>query len=246
MALAGKTASSRLRSHKLGGPADAVAGSIVQKGYGTVAGGGDTNNLAMGYGTVVSGSAPAAGDLVCWIVFAQDTVGSPVVDLTGSGWVQNTNRDAGGAVDISILAKIVVAGDISSPPTVISGPDRGSVGLWVAYTVTGTPTLSANAADVNWGGAAAPSNVAVDSSALNSPDVAVTLAVATGTDGSIQHTWTGATEDLTATLTNAWNTATGDASFKAGADIGGVSVTLSKGDDGSANAIGGGYIGVDF
>jgi hypothetical protein len=118
--------------------------------------------------------------------------------------------------------------------------------MWVAFTYTGSPTLTANAAGVNEGGSSAPSNVTVNSSSVLSPDVAVMMSVATGNDGTIQHNWSGATEDFTLTLPDNSFQTSGEGSLKAAALDGGASVTLSKGDDGNINSIGGGYIAVDF
>jgi len=173
---------------------------LTQKGYGTAQGANETANLTLNYGTVGSGSAPAAGDLVVWHVWAYDEGGSPLNSLTGSGWSQssviNPNSDP---IYMRGYAKVIVSGDVSSPPTAITGPQKGGVGAWVAYTVTGKPvetlTLSAAAgaqgAGISFNDAVA--SVGLDMSAISGPAFASTML--TGSDGSINQGWTGATPD---------------------------------------------------
>jgi hypothetical protein len=173
---------------------------LAQKGYGTTKGANETANLTLNYGTVGSGSAPTAGDLVIWHVWAFDIDASPINSLTGSGWSQssviNPNSDP---IYMRGYAKVLVAGDISSPPTAITAPTAGGVGAWVAYTVTGKPvtTLTLTGASGAVGGGFsftdAVSSVGLDMSSVTGPAIASTML--TGSDGSINQGWTGATPD---------------------------------------------------
>jgi hypothetical protein len=236
--------SGRLVSSKLGG-ARAAGGTLAQKGYGHVYGASSTANLDLSYANVDGGSAPVAGDLVVWFVLAIDSSASSVADLTGSGWAQASSRVV--TMDSSMLAKVVVSGDISSPPTVISGPTDGSIGFWAAYTVGGSiSSLSVSTLSRQYPNTSAPSNQTQDSSALNEPSVAITIGAGGGDDGSPSMSISGATADINFTsAANAWHSGA-ETQFLANATVGGVSITFSKGDDGSKNHMASGYVTVDF
>jgi hypothetical protein len=227
-------------SGSAGGPV-----SLTQKGYGRVYGANNTASLALSYANVESGSAPSADDLVVWFIFAADTSASPVVNLTGSGWAQNTNYVSGNFA-ASMLAKVVVAGDISSPPTVVSGPTHGSIGFWVAYSVTGTiSALSVSSLNAQWASLSAPTNQTVNSSALNDPDVAITIGAGGGDDGSPSMAISGATADIDfTTAANVWVSAAAETQFLVDATVGGANITFSKGDDGGNNHMASGFVTV--
>jgi hypothetical protein len=225
-----------------------ATGSIAQKGYGRIYGASATANLALSYANVESGSAPAAGDLVAWFVMAFDSVESPVVDLTGSGWAQGSNY-VSSFLAVSMLAKVVVAGDISSPPTVISGPNNGSLGFWVAYSITGTiASLAVSAISAQYASDNAPSNQNKDSSALNAPDVAITIGAGGGSDNSPSMSMSGATADISFTsANNVWGDGpNAETQFLVNAATGGANITFSKGDDGGTNHMASGFVTVDF
>lgn len=238
--------------------------SLTYKGHGKTHGDpfDSVNNRTLNYGTVLGGSAPVAGDLVCWLV------GVPVESNTvadadrfvrlnvGNGWAQanHPSMPALGASWFaeahSILAKVVDASDISSPLAwFFAGSNTNDFiaahGFWIAYSITGNvSSVTVPALTTNYGGASAPANVAVDSSALNPPAAAITLAASEGTDGSIQ--LSGITLDFEETQAN-WGqyySSTLDSRFGAKLDVGGASYTLSKGDDGDLNALAGGYVAV--
>jgi hypothetical protein len=237
---------------------------LAYKGHGVVFKDAGPSATTMNYGTVAAGSAPSAGDLVVWIWFigveAYDN--SPLTDwrrqsLTGSGWVQanqpgippasGENSDAYVA---SVLAKVVEAGDISSPPTIQPGIDADNAanyGMWVAYSVTGSiASLTIPAATRNSTGGSAPAGISVDSSDLSAPDLAISFAMAAGTDNSVQ--LSGIVLDKELTQNNLGEYFTGPVDLRVGVkmDVGGGSYTITKGDDGSANLLFAGYVAVEF
>lgn len=219
---------------------------LTQKGYGHVYGASDTADLTLSYANVDGGSAPAAGDLVVWLAFAVDSGGSPVADLTGSGWTQSTDWDGGIGIGGVLLTKVVVAGDVSAPPTIVSAPTSGSVGFWAAYSFTGVvSSLTIPDFNFQYAGAAAPSNEACDSSALSAPAVAITIAGGGGSDGSPSMSISGAAANITFnTAANVWFAGTVEDTFLVNMTIGGASITFSKGDDGNTNHLAAGYIAV--
>ncbi len=223
-------------------PADPTL-ALTQKGYGYIEGASDTANLALSYANVSSGSAPSAGDLVAWIVFAGDLSAQPINDLTGSGWAQSRTSDLG--YFTSILAKVVVSGDISSPPTIVTGPQLGSAAMWVAFTVAGdVGTLAvAGLARSPSVGNPDPEDIAVNSTALSTSQYAITMSLGTGDDGAISLAWTGATPDIQFQRTNVFST-TGDVEYAVHLIAGGESITVSKGDDGGLNCLAAGYVSV--
>lgn len=235
--------------------------TLTYKGHGSVfrdgAGSGATT---MNYGTVASGSAPAAGDLVVWVWYfgAEFYDTSPLTDwrradLTGAGWAQNNQPAIIPAADAtvlyvgSVLAKVVSAGDVSSPPTILPANtvSAGNFGMWIAYSVTGAiASLTIPAATRNSSGASAPGSIGVDSTALTPPAVALTFAVSSGTDGSMQIN--GITLDREASQANLGGYYTSTADVRAGVklDVGGAAYTISKGDDGDVNFLFAGYVAV--
>lgn len=220
-----------------------------------------TNARKLAYGTVLGGSAPAAGDLVCFLLGGgtesnDATAANRFVRITiGNGWTQ-ANSPAISAVGnssfspVSMAAKVVQASDISSPPDwfFAGSGTNGFVAthsFWIAYSVVGVITsVTIPSFQTNNGGNSAPANVAVDSSALNPPAAAITMAGAFGSDGSIS--LSGITLDFEETKNDWGEYYTGGEDSRMGAklDVGGASYTLSKGDDGSGNYLSGGYVSV--
>ncbi len=217
--------------------------SLAQKGFGYIEGANDTANLALSYANVSSGSAPSVGDLVAWIVFAGDLGAQPINDLTGSGWAQSRTSDLG--YFISSLAKVVVSGDISSPPTIVTAPQLGSAAMWVAYTVSGDiGTLTVNGLTRSpSAGNPDPEDISVNSTALTTSQYAIMMSLGTGDDGVISLAWSGATPDIQFQRTNVFST-TGDVEYAVHLIAGGESITVSKGDDGGLNCLAAGYVAV--
>lgn len=218
--------------------------SLVQKGYGYIEGAGITSDLALSYGNVSSGSAPSAGDLVAWIVYAIDTSSQAIADLTGSGWTQD-RRYVSTTLGSSILAKVVAAGDIASPPTAVSAPTNGSAAMWIAYTISGSVTsLAISGHDSQYAGASAPSSDAQDSTALTDSQYAITMCFGAGNDtNGVTVSWSGATPDIRLDRENIFSTTT-DIEYTAKLGLGGDSVTITMGDEGSTNSLASGYIAV--
>lgn len=223
--------------------------TLIQKGYGHVYDTGETADLSMSYANVDGGSAPAAGDLVVWVVMAADNVAMPIVDLTGSGWTQIRATDALTSIlHGSILAKVVATGDLSSPPLVVDDPTAGSIALWAAYTVNGSiAALNAPTLNIARSGTGTPVNQSVDSSALASPNVAIMIGAGGGDDGSPTLSKTGASADINfASSANLWLGGVAETRFLINAIVGGESVTYSKSDDGGENHMMSGYVSVTF
>lgn len=220
---------------------------LTQKGHGHVYGASNTADLTMLYTNVDGGSAPTAGDLVAWYVIAADPGASPIVDLSGSGWTQGIGGGAT-ALGVTILAKVVTAGDISAPETIVSVPDGGSIGFWVAYSVTGSVSgLSVSSINAEYPNANAPANQLCDSSALDPPDVAITFGVGGGNDGSPSMSISGATADINfTTAANVWGYGTWEDQVLVNSTVGGASITFSKGDDGGGNHMTSGFVSVTF
>lgn len=219
--------------------------ALTQKGYGHVYDTSETSDLSMSYANVDGGSAPAAGDLVVWIFMAIDSVGQPILDLTGSGWVQEKSyiTSIGGG---TLLAKVVTAGDVSSPPLVVDDPEFGSIGFWVAYSISGSvSSVTVNSFTWDFSSAAAPANQVVDSSALNDSSIAITVAAGGGSDDSPSLAISGASADITFTSSNnQWVTSGAETRFMVNATAGGAAITFSKGDDGNSNHLLSGYVAV--
>lgn len=217
--------------------------ALTYRGHGHVYGASATSDLAMSYANVDGGSAPVASDLVVWMVLAGDNV-SPVNDLTSVGWTQGLSGVVGSAFEATLLGKVVSAGDLSSPPTVITAPIGGSIGLWVAYSFIGTiSSLSVSTVNAQYPNADAPTNQSCDSSSLNPPSVAITFGAGGGNDGSPSMAISGAAADISFTsAANIWFFGTGETQFLVNASVGGANITFSKGDDGGANHMASGYV----
>lgn len=220
---------------------------LTQKGYGHVYGASNTANLAMSYANVDGGSAPAAGDLVVWFVLSRRSSpsSSPNNDLTGSGWVQGNNYVTG-FTGASILAKVLVSGDLSSPPTIVTSPQFGSLGFWVAYSFTGAiNALAVSMINQQFSSASAPSNQVVNSTSIASTDTAITLGTGGGDDGSPSLAMSGATADINwTTAANIWISAIGENQYLVKKSVGGANITFSKGDDNANNMMASGYVQV--
>lgn len=217
--------------------------TLTYRGHGHVFGSSNTANLAAGYGNVDGGSAPVAGSLVVWIAAGFDTGSTPVVDLTGSGWSQQ--RSYASSWGSTIAAKVVVSGDISSPPNIVTAPTNGSVGFWVAYNVTGTPAaITVASLSGNYSGASAPSSQVVNSSGVASNAQVVTVAFGGGNDGSPNLTLTGATATHSYTTPGNAYCSTLESIFRELCTTGGVNVTFSKTDDTDGNHMVSGYVSV--
>lgn len=217
--------------------------TLTQTGYGTVQGGTSTANLTLGYGTVRGGVAPVAGNLVVWLIYARDNAAQAINDLTGSGWTQD-RRYVSASYCSSMLAKVVVAGDISSPPTGVTAPTSGSCAMWVAYSVTGSvSSITVNTHDSEFTDATAPASDTQNSTGVGGSNYAITLAFGSGTDGTIGVNWSGATPDVTYQISNLYGSIT-DIAFSAELTLGGANITISKNDDGSGNGLASAYIKV--
>lgn len=223
------------------------AKEINQKGYGHIYDSGETADLSMSYANVDGGSAPAAGDLVCWIFLGGDSSASPVVNITGAGWAQGSAY-VNTLLGATIVAKVVSAGDLSSPPLVIDDPNSGSIGFWVAYSVSGTiSSLSVSTVNAHYSSGAAPTNQTCNSTSLNDPSVAVTIGAGGGTDGTPSLAISGAAADITFdSAADQWLGGSDETRFMVNKTIGGANITFSKGDDGSANHMASGFVTVDF
>lgn len=221
--------------------------TLTQKGYGHVYGASTTANLVMSYANVDGGSAPAAGDLVVWIAGGADTVDNPINSLSGAGWTQSsTTYSTSLDFAMTLLAKEVTAGDLSSPATMIINPNSGSVGFWVAYSVSGAiSSLAASALAVELSGSVAPSNQ-VQNSTGGSPAYAITFGVGGTSSGTPTLTMTGATADINfVTAANVWAANSWEDRIMIDLAAGGANITFSKADDGSANHMVSGYVTVN-
>lgn len=219
--------------------------SLTQKGYGHLYDSGETANLTMSYASVDSGSAPAEGDLIVWLILAGDGVAQPIADLTGSGWAQwrsyvDSNLGA------SVLAKVAAAGDISGPAVVVNSPTLGSIGFWAAYTVSGSVTsVSVATGSAQLSAGSAPTNQTQDSSAIGASAIAIAIAGGGGNDDSPSLAIGGATADINFTSSsNVWFGNSTETQFMVNKTTGGASITFSKGDDGSNNHMASSYVAV--
>lgn len=215
--------------------------TLTQKGYGSKAQEAGVD-LTLSYGTVIDGSAPEAGDLVIWLVRASDTASDPTT--APSGWEKAFETPpASSLVWVGGFAKIIEAGDLSSPPLGVDD-GFGALGMWIAYSITGTATgIAIGGLDSGGGGGAAPGDTVIDASGVEGPMVVASLG--TGTDDALTLVWTGATEDASASANNLSSTIDAIAKWKAyAAGVSGDSITLSKGDDGGGNTLVGFYVTV--
>lgn len=217
---------------------------LTQKGYGPRYNGSDTADLVMSYASVTAGSAPSAGDLVVWLAFGYDSGGNPIVTLTGSGWAQASSYS--GSIGATLLAKVVTAGDLSSPATMIDNPTDGSIGFWVCYSVSGSvSSLTIPTFNFQSSGTSAPSSQNVDSSALNPPAVSISIAGGGGDDDNPNLQISGATADIDFTTSdNQWVNTNAEDRYMVHLAIGGANITFSKNDDGNLNHLASGYVSV--
>jgi len=231
----------------IGGLIVAAGGSLIQKGYGYAYGTTAPYDLALGYGTVVSGEPPEPGDLVVWLVTAGNTA---INDLTALGWAQQRKNTASWA-GVATLAKVLVSGDISSPPEAITDAGRGACGMWVAYSIEGTIEALACAGLTDSYSTGAPSARSVNSSALMDNQVAITMSHAWGDDDNISLAWSGAVPDIQYQApVSILAASTGgplvvEVEWGVHLAVGGENITVSQGDDG-ANGLAAGYVAVTF
>jgi hypothetical protein len=223
----------------IAGAGRASFAGLTYKGHG---GHGVTNGtFTLNYGTVSGGSAPSAGDFVIWntVVLYQPAPTSP-------GWsvssLASSALGGGFFLHSGFYAKVVSAGDISSPPTLVTvSSSNMAAGMWAAFTLNGEPeALSVPTQNVQDSGASAPSNQTVDSSALSAPATAITLAAGLGSDGAI--TVGGITFDQSILLLDVYSGIDVRLGYKL--DVGGASYTISKVDDGNNNGLVSGYISI--
>lgn len=230
-----------LRINNLNGFGAGGSLSLTQKGYGYIESE-STGNLTMSYANVQSGSAPSAGDLVVWMVGAVDTSAQAINDMSGSSWTQS--RGYSNPICASVLAKVVTADDVASPGTVVTAPTDGAAAMWIAYTVSGSvSSLGAGGVSIVYGGTGDPGDASLDASSFTRA-VLLSFGLASGTPSLA---WTGATADIQFTRTNVTyvgGSVSGDWEWMAKLSAPGDSITVQKGDDGSANTIGVGYISI--
>lgn len=230
-----------LRINNLNGFGAGGSLSLTQKGYGYIETA-STSNMAMSYANVSSGSAPSAGDLVVWMVGAVDSGGQPINDMSGSGWTQS--RAYTSPIGATVLAKVVTADDVASPGTIVTAPINGAAGMWIAYTVAGSvSSLGAGGVSIVYGDSGDPDDASLDASSLSR---AVLLSFGL-TSGTPSLAWTGATADIQFTRANVTlvgGSIIGDWEWMAKLSAPGDSITVQKGDDGSLNTIGVGYISI--
>lgn len=201
-----------------------------------------TTNLVLDYGTVSAGSAPAAGDVVVWLWSSNPWFGSGyTTNSLASPWVQS-----GPTTSIStqcmIAAILMDAGNLSSPPTWVTTSTTGTYQFasWFAFSVSGAaPTVAIGSLSAAGGGASTPANVTADSSALNSPAVAITVCHVNGDDGSIS--FTGVTMDSSQQETNRL-AGTVDCLWGHKLDVGGAVNTFTGVDNGGGNGQWCGYV----
>tara|TARA_R110000772_G_scaffold99174_1_gene198762 strand:- start:37454 stop:38143 length:690 start_codon:yes stop_codon:yes gene_type:complete len=161
--------------------------TLTTRGYGW-----EEGDRTPGYGTVVSGSAPSAGDLVIWHGFTYDTD-----SIGGGGWtVLGTEYVAYNRC--ALLYKIITASDISSPPTLcVAGFDWAW--QWHAFEPS-VPISIRNTGFTSSGSDGNPSSMNLNESAEASPGVILSgHSSYDGTPTSGNTSWSGATPDTTTT-----------------------------------------------
>lgn len=221
-----------------GGPSPLTALTYKGRGFNGT-GATHTASLPLSYGTVSNGSAPSAGDVVVWNIFSEDSSADPFQAL--AGWEIALSNPASTRY-FGAYAKVLTAGDISSPPNAVVGPTDGAGGFWVAFTPTGTVATLTLDLQTAWGGASAPSNIVVSGSSQVGPLVIVGMGF--GNDGSPTHVWGGATEDGSSDSITLFGSSGVDirAKYKYYASGSGNNVTMSKSDDGGNQGHSGLYL----
>jgi hypothetical protein len=234
--------------HLLAGLMPKTKLALTQKGYGRVYSA-STANISMVYTNVEGGVAPVAGDLVIWIALAVDSSSSPIVDVTGAGWVQSTRAPFTGVSPGfwfgTMAAKVIAAGDISSPSNIITGPTLGGMAFWAAYSVEGlvASVTIPNQLTAVRGDTSAPADQTQDSSAIAPTEISITLAVGGGSDNSPTVVLTGAATDISFTTANGvFISAGSEGKFVANKSVGGANITVSKSNDGTNNPLMSGYV----
>ncbi len=222
--------------------APGAAFTPTYKGHGRVQVSGSSAARTLNYSTVAAGSAPSAGDLVVWaclrLYLGGGGLPDPFNNLTGSGWAQQRMTENSDQQIGSVLGKVVVSGDISSPPTILNETINGQgLFMWTAYSIVGTvTTVAVSSTDLNVGDNSAPSSISLNST--GTAGYAVTVAIKSGDDGSQQIG--GITFDQEQTFDP------GSSDYRAGSklDLGGASYTITGGDDGFFNTLLAGYVTV--
>lgn len=227
---------------------------LVYRGHGEVfQDGASAVETRLGYSTVLGGVGPVVNDLVLWNVFVGAEYDTDTLrqDLTGLGWTQSNAPSISVSSFLlvsSILAKIITASDISAPPLFHEEPTAGNAadyGMWVAYRVVGAPVnLSIPSHNRTSGGSSAPGNVSINSSSLSSDEIAITAAMATGTDNTIQLSGITLDTEISRLDIGGYSTFNMDVRIGVKLDVGGANYTLSKGGDGQGNTLHGGYLRV--
>lgn len=200
-----------------------------------------TGSLTLIYSNVQSGSAPVAGDLVVWMGLG---LGKDLNNLTGAGWAQTNANDGGLVFSAGILAKVLTAGDISSPATLMGSAHNGLAGMWIAFSVTGAiSSISAGAVNATSLGVSAPASKSLNSAGAGA--LTINVSAGLGTDGSISTAWSGATPDINFQRNDVVSSGTTEVHWMAKLIALGANITVSKGDDGSNNGIATGYVAVN-
>lgn len=197
----------------------------------------------LNYDTVDEGSAPSAGDLAVWFSRGGDNPGNAFTTI--SGW-QSSISAKDGSISVAAYAKVLTAGDISSPPNPFDTIPLDASGFWVVFSVTGTiSTLTVTGATFEDSGAGTPASQAQNSSALTDPDVGITLGVGSRTGSTVTLAFTGSTIIDTELFQHTIGASAYD-KYGWSMDVGGANVTVSKSDDGQANMLGSARVHVEF
>lgn len=227
-----------------------VQKGLTLKGYGRNAftnGGASWSYNIASYGGLIAGGQPAAGDLVVMISIANFSSGLPN-NVAPGGWATAPSSGYADAFT-SAQAKVLSAGDLSSPPTLndstISGDGSAFAGsYWFAFSVTGTiSAISFPTFNYQNSSASAPTNQSLDSSALNAPNVSISLALGGGNIASPSLSM-GVTPDVSFENSPFSNAQVWDVMMRLA--VGGEALTISKGDDGDGNVLTSTYLSVTF
>lgn len=218
--------------------------ALTYKGRGFKAIDATATSLVLDYGSVADGSAPAAGDVVVWFFHSTLWFGTGyTVNSLSSPWVQAGPGNTGAGSQYGMAAILMDAGNLSSPPTWITVSTTGVYifASWVAFSVNGAPTVAMGTIAGSGVGANAPATVTADSSALNTPAVAITVSHRDGDDGSIS--FTGVTMDFAQQQTNVL-AGTVDCLWGYKVDVGGEVNAFTGVDNGGGNGSWCGYVTV--